>query len=140
MPRGGQCRTYRRTSVRPAAARVFSCAAGPSCLIRGAMSQSRRFDPQHEKPSPARSGRSPSAFRAATARWAVRGRWRWGRWQAIIRLLPVAGRAAVAAMVLNLAIGVLPLGLGIGTTVAIGRGAGGGGVVWGGGLLAGGRA
>jgi ATP-binding cassette, subfamily B, bacterial len=67
------------------------------------------------------------------ARWWL-GRWR--SWQAIIRLLPVAGRAAVAAMVLNLVIGVLPLGFVIGTSEAIGRVAGAGRGTWAGVLLA----
>jgi ATP-binding cassette subfamily B protein len=84
------------------------------------MSQSRRFDPQHEEPSLPR-------------RW-WRGRWR--GWWSIIRLLPVAGRVAIAAMALNLVIGVLPLGLVIGTSVALGRVAGAGRGIGGGVLLA----
>jgi ATP-binding cassette, subfamily B, bacterial len=48
----------------------------------------------------------------------------------------VAGLVAVAAMVLNLVIGVLPLGFVVGTSVAIGRVAGAGRVIWGGVLLA----
>jgi ATP-binding cassette, subfamily B, bacterial len=52
------------------------------------------------------------------AKW-LRGRWR--TWWSIIRLIPVAGRVAAVAMVLNLVIGVLPLGFVIGTSVAIGR-------------------
>ncbi len=69
------------------------------------MSQSRRFDPQHEELPPSR-------------RW-WRGRWR--SWWSIIRLLPAASRVAVAAMLLNLVTGLLPLGFAIGTSVAIGR-------------------
>jgi ATP-binding cassette subfamily B protein len=68
------------------------------------------------------------------APWArrVKGRRaRWRSWRSIIRLLPVAGRVTVAAMVLNLVIGVLPLGFVIGTSVAIGRVAGTGRVIWG---------
>jgi ATP-binding cassette, subfamily B, bacterial len=53
-----------------------------------------------------------------------------------MQLLPVAGRVAVAAMVLNLVIGVLPLGFVVGTSEAIGRVAGGGRGVGGGVLLA----
>ncbi|HEY0938173.1 MAG TPA: ATP-binding cassette domain-containing protein [Trebonia sp.] len=89
------------------------------------MSQSWRFDPQHAQPSP--------------ARWAVLARWwrgRWRSWQAIIRLLPVAGRVAVAAMVLNLLIGLLPLGFVVGTSEAVGRMAGTGRGIRGGVLLA----
>ena len=48
----------------------------------------------------------------------------------------MAGRVAVAAIVLNLVIGVLPLGFVIGTSVAIGRVAGAGRGIWGGVLLA----
>jgi ATP-binding cassette, subfamily B, bacterial len=48
----------------------------------------------------------------------------------------VAGRVAVAAIVLNLVVGVLPLGFVVGTSVAIGRVAGGGRAAWGGVLLA----
>jgi ATP-binding cassette, subfamily B, bacterial len=59
-----------------------------------------------------------------------RGRWR--SWWSIILLLPVAGRVAVAAMVLNLVIGVLPLGFVVGTSEAIGRAAGAGRGIWGG--------
>jgi len=44
----------------------------------------------------------------------------------------VAGRVAVAAIVLNLVIGVLPLGFVIGTSVAIGRTVGDGRGIWGG--------
>jgi ATP-binding cassette subfamily B protein len=69
----------------------------------------------------------------------VRAGWRrarWRSWWSIIRLLPVAGRVAVAAFVLNLVIGLLPLGFVIGTSVAIGRVAGAGKSVWGGALLA----
>lgn len=59
--------------------------------------------------------------------WVQGRRERWRSWWSIIRLLPVAGRVAVAAMVLNLVIGVLSLGFVIGTSVAIGRVAGTGG-------------
>jgi ATP-binding cassette, subfamily B, bacterial len=48
----------------------------------------------------------------------------------------VAGRVAVAALVLNLVIGVLPLGFVVGTSVAIGRVAEVGRGIWGGVLLA----
>jgi len=48
----------------------------------------------------------------------------------------VAGRVAVAAMVLNLVIGMLPLGFVVGTSEAIGRVAGAGRGSWGGVLLA----
>ena len=47
-------------------------------------------------------------------------------WWSIVRLLPVAGRVAAAAMGLNLGIGLLPLGFVIGTSVAIARVAAGG--------------
>jgi ATP-binding cassette, subfamily B, bacterial len=47
--------------------------------------------------------------------------WRWRSWQSIIGLLPAAGAVAVAAVVLNLVVGVLPLGFVIGTGVAIER-------------------
>jgi ATP-binding cassette subfamily B protein len=69
-----------------------------------------------------------------TVRWTVWARWwrgRWRSWQAIIRLLPVAGRVAVAAVALNLVIGVLPLGFVIGTSVAVGLVAGAGRGDWG---------
>jgi ATP-binding cassette subfamily B protein len=74
-----------------------------------------------------------------TVRWAMRAKWWRGRrrsWWSIIRLLPVAGRVAVAAMVLNLVIGVLPLGFVIGTSVAIERVAEAGRGTWGEVLLA----
>jgi ATP-binding cassette subfamily B protein len=61
-------------------------------------------------------------------------------WWSIIRLLPVAGRVAVAALVLNLVTGVLPLGFVVGTSEAIGRVAGAGRGAWGGVLLAAGLA
>lgn len=86
------------------------------------MSQSRRFNPQHEEPFP----------------WWWRGRLR--SWWPVIRLLPLAGRAAVAATVLSLVIGVLPLGFVIGTSVAVGRVTEGGSGSWGGVLLAAGLA
>jgi ATP-binding cassette subfamily B protein len=57
-------------------------------------------------------------------------------WWSIIRLIPVAGRVAVAALVLNLVIGVLPLGFVVGTSEAIGRVAGARRDSWGGVLLA----
>jgi ATP-binding cassette, subfamily B, bacterial len=56
-----------------------------------------------------------------TAPWV---RWwlgRWRSWWSIIRLVPLAGRIVVAALVLNLVIGVLPLGFIVGTSVAIDR-------------------
>jgi len=59
-----------------------------------------------------------------TARWNRLARWWLGRcrgWQEIIRMLPAAGPAAVAAITLNLIVGVLPLGFMIGTSVAIER-------------------
>jgi ATP-binding cassette, subfamily B, bacterial len=93
------------------------------------MSQSRRLDSQHAG--------------LMTARWVIWVKWwrgRWRSWWSIIRLLPVAGRAAVAAMVLNLVIGVLPLGFVTGTSVAIGRVAGAGRSMWSGVLLAAGLA
>ncbi len=55
---------------------------------------------------------------ARPAKW-LQGRWR--SWWSIIRLFPVAGRVAAVAMMLNLVIGVLPLGFVISTSVAIGR-------------------
>jgi ATP-binding cassette, subfamily B, bacterial len=109
------------------------------------MSQSRRFDPQREEPF-ARPRRSPDTFcdvdplTAPWARWVKGRRARWRSWQAIIGLLPVAGRVAVAAIVLNLVLGVLPLGFVIGTSVAIGRVAGAGKIIWGGVLAAAGLA
>jgi ATP-binding cassette subfamily B protein len=51
-------------------------------------------------------------------------------WWPIIRLLPVAGRVAAVAVVLNLLLGLLPLGFVIGAGVAVGRG------TWGGVVLA----
>ena len=102
------------------------------------MAQSRRSGPQHEEPSPARPRSSPGHFRGAdrvTACWAVRARWwrgRWRSWQAVIRLLPVAGPVTAAAVALNLVTGLLPLGFAAGTSVAIGRAAGAGRVPWGG--------
>ena len=105
------------------------------------MSQSRRFHSPQQEPSAAGSGpgRSPDAVPAGAADWAARAkrrRWRWRSWQAIIRLLPLAGRAAVAALALNLALGLLPLGFVVGTSVAIGRIAGAGRGIGGGVLLA----
>jgi len=62
----GQFQAYRRTSVLSAATRSFPCAAGSSCLLRGAMSQSKRFHPQHKdsspQPSAARSENRPQMF------------------------------------------------------------------------------
>jgi ATP-binding cassette subfamily B protein len=51
-------------------------------------------------------------------------------WRPIIRLLPVAGPVTVAAMALNLLIGLLPLGFVIGTSVAVDRVAGSGRGIW----------
>lgn len=90
------------------------------------MSQSRRLDSQFGKTF---RGAVPMARLAIGVRW-WRGRWR--SWRAIIGLLPVAGPVAAAAMVLNLVIGVLPLGFVAGTSVAVGRVAGTGQVTWGG--------
>jgi ATP-binding cassette subfamily B protein len=73
-----------------------------------------------------------------TVSWARPAKWlqgRWRSWWSIIRLVPVAGRVAAVAMMLNLVIGVLPLGFVIGTSVAIGRVAVGRGS-WGGVLVA----
>jgi ATP-binding cassette subfamily B protein len=73
-----------------------------------------------------------------TVCWAGPAKWLRARrrsWWSIIRLLPVAGRVAVVAMVLNLLIGLLPLGFVIGTGVAIGRVAVGRDI-WGGVLVA----
>jgi ATP-binding cassette subfamily B protein len=72
------------------------------------MSQSQRFDPLYEEARPA----------SGPGKW-LPGRWR--NWRSIIRLVPVAGRVAAVAIVLNLLIGVLPLGFVIGTSAAIGR-------------------
>jgi ATP-binding cassette subfamily B protein len=58
------------------------------------------------------------------------------KWWGIVRLVPVAGRVAVVATMLNLVIGVLPLGFVIGTSVAVERVTGTGPGVWGGVLLA----
>ncbi len=75
------------------------------------------------------------------ARSAVRERrGRWRSWQAIIHLLPAAGPVAVAAVVLSVVIGVLPLGFVIGTSVAIGRVTGTGRGIWGAALPAAGLA
>jgi len=96
------------------------------------MSQSRRFSP------PSSAFRASSDFRAPAARWAGRARWwrgRWRSWWSIIQLVPAAGWVAVAAIVLNLVIGLLPLGFVIGTSVAIGQVAGAGRGVSGGVLL-----
>lgn len=81
------------------------------------MSQSRRFDEQLFRPCPTNTF-SPAGFLAF--RWASLAR-RLRGWRAIILLLPTAGPVATAAIVLNLVIGLLPLGFVIGTSVAIGR-------------------
>jgi ATP-binding cassette, subfamily B, bacterial len=80
-----------------------------------------------------------------TAPWV---RWwlgRWRSWWSIIRLVPLAGRIVVTAVVLNLVIGLLPLGFIVGTSVAIDRVAAAGrplaaGGRWGGVLVAAGLA
>jgi predicted kinase len=59
-PAGVSARAYRRISVLPAATRM-SYAAGPSCLIRGAMSQSQRCDSQYEEPFRCPSAAVPAA-------------------------------------------------------------------------------
>ncbi|HTR92060.1 MAG TPA: ATP-binding cassette domain-containing protein [Trebonia sp.] len=46
---------------------------------------------------------------------------RWNSWWSIIRIVPQAGRAVIVAALLNLAIGVLPLGFVVATSVAIAR-------------------
>ena len=46
---------------------------------------------------------------------------RWNSWWSIIRIVPQAGRAVIVAALLNLAIGVLPLGFAVATSVAIAR-------------------
>lgn len=51
-------------------------------------------------------------------RW---GSARWNSWRSIIRIVPQAGRAVAAAAVLNLVIGLLPLGFVVATSVAIAR-------------------
>jgi ATP-binding cassette, subfamily B, bacterial len=57
--------------------------------------------------------------------WAARvrswGKARWQSWWSIIRIVPQAGRAVTVAALLNLVIGVLPLGFVIATSVAIAR-------------------
>ena len=63
---------------------------------------------------------SSNAFRAA--KWiSAELRERRQSWWSLIRLLPLAGPVAAVAMVLNLLIGLLPLGFVIGTSVAIER-------------------
>ena len=54
----------------------------------------------------------------------VRGwsRTRWSSWWSIIRIVPQAGRAVPVAALLNLVIGLLPLGFVVATSVAIDRG------------------
>jgi len=49
------------------------------------------------------------------------GKARWHSWWSIIRIVPQAGRAVAVAAVLNLVIGLLPLGFVVATSVAIGR-------------------
>src|SRR5580704_6985714 len=49
------------------------------------------------------------------------GKARWQSWWSIIRIVPRAGRALTVAAVLNLVIGVLPLGFVVATSVAIAR-------------------
>ena len=49
------------------------------------------------------------------------GRERWDSWWSIIRILPRAGRVVTVAALVNLVIGLLPLGFVIATSVAIGR-------------------
>jgi ATP-binding cassette, subfamily B, bacterial len=51
-------------------------------------------------------------------RW---GKARWRSWWSIIRVLPQAGQAVTVAALLNLVIGVLPLGFVVATSVAIAR-------------------
>jgi hypothetical protein len=36
----------------PTQPRAYPCAAGPSCLVRGVMSQSQRFGSRYEEPFP----------------------------------------------------------------------------------------
>jgi ATP-binding cassette, subfamily B, bacterial len=49
------------------------------------------------------------------------GKARWHSWWSIIRIVPQAGRAVTVAALLNLVIGVLPLGFVVATSVAIAR-------------------
>ena len=49
------------------------------------------------------------------------GKARWHSWWSIIRILPQAGRAVPVAALLNLVIGLLPLGFVVATSVAISR-------------------
>src|SRR5260370_35473413 len=98
------------------------------------MSQSRRHDPQHEGTFPASgAGRSPAAFRDADlmmARWAIWIRWwrgRWRSWQAIIRLLPVAGPGARGRAVGHLLVGRVAAGVRMGAPRGRWGAAGGGG-------------
>jgi ATP-binding cassette, subfamily B, bacterial len=49
------------------------------------------------------------------------GEARWQSWRSIIRVVPGAGRAVMVAALLNLVIGVLPLGFVVATSVAIAR-------------------
>ena len=57
--------------------------------------------------------------------WAARvrnwGEGRWRSWWSIIRIVPQAGQAVTVAALLNLVIGVLPLGFVVATSVAIDR-------------------
>jgi hypothetical protein len=49
------------------------------------------------------------------------GQARWQSWWSIIRIVPQAGRAVTVAALLNLVVGVLPLGFVVATSVAIAR-------------------
>ena len=49
------------------------------------------------------------------------GKKRWDSWWSIIRILPRAGQVVTVAALVNLVIGLLPLGFVIATSVAIGR-------------------
>jgi hypothetical protein len=49
------------------------------------------------------------------------GKARWQSWWSIIRIVPQAGQAVTVAALLNLVIGVLPLGFVVATSVAISR-------------------
>lgn len=57
----------------------------------------------------------------ASVSWGGWWQGRWRSWCSIIRLVPLGGRVAVAAIVLNFIVGLLPLGFVIGTSVAIER-------------------
>lgn len=58
---------------------------------------------------------------SAAARIRNWGKARWRSWWSIIRIVPRAGRIVTAAALLNLVIGVLPLGFVVATSVAIAR-------------------